>query len=231
MGVAGLMFEAHPPNFENLYNFWRCLNGIKSVWVHPPFWSTSLDRIRQDQTGSDRIRHDQTWSKVLEGSVRIGQYQTGSDRIRQDQTGSDRIRQDQTGSDMIRHVRDHVSYSIIFINKQKENIKNIKNNKYNLHLEICLDILKSFWSIIGDELLIRYHIYKEKKKGNIWIYISILYRGWSKTSLKIFKHYKLKPSFLIFKDEKAKDKVGVGDKPQFQQFDHVWSNLIKFDPI
>ena len=29
------------------------------------------------------------------------------------------------------------------------------------------------------------------------------------TSLKIFKHYKLKPSFSKIKDEKAKDKVGV----------------------
>ena len=45
-----------------------------------------------------------------------------------------------------------------------------------------------------------------------------------KTSLKIFKHYKLKPSFSIIKDEKEKDKVGVGDKPpppKFQQFDQV----------
>ena len=33
------------------------------------------------------------------------------------------------------------------------------------------------------------------------------------TSLKIFKHYKLKLSFSIIKDEKAKYKVGVGDKP------------------
>ena len=33
------------------------------------------------------------------------------------------------------------------------------------------------------------------------------------TSLKIFKHYKLKPNFSIIKDEKEKDKVGVGDKP------------------
>ena len=31
-----------------------------------------------------------------------------------------------------------------------------------------------------------------------------------RTSLKIFKHYKLKPSFSIIKDNKAKDKVGVG---------------------
>ena len=48
----------------------------------------------------------------------------------------------------------------------------------------------------------------------------------SKTSLKIFKHYKLKPSFSIFKDEKAKNKVGVGAEgqaptPKFQQFDQV----------
>ena len=45
-----------------------------------------------------------------------------------------------------------------------------------------------------------------------------------KTSLKIFKHYKLKPSFSIIKDNKAKDKVGVGDKPpppKFQQFDQL----------
>ena len=29
-----------------------------------------------------------------------------------------------------------------------------------------------------------------------------------KTSLKIFKHYKLKPSFSIFKDDEAKDMIG-----------------------
>ena len=39
--------------------------------------------------------------------------------------------------------------------------------------------------------------------------------GLTKTSLKIFKHYMLKPSFSIIKDDKAKDRagVGVGDKP------------------
>ena len=47
------------------------------------------------------------------------------------------------------------------------------------------------------------------------------------TSLKIFKHYKLKPSFSIIRDEKAKDKVGVGDKPPTTSF----NNLIKFDLI
>ena len=48
-----------------------------------------------------------------------------------------------------------------------------------------------------------------------------------KTSLKMFKHYKLKPSFSIIKDEKTKDKVGVGDKPPPPSS----NNLIKFDPI
>ena len=58
-----------------------------------------------------------------------------------------------------------------------------------------------------------------------------------KTSLKIFKHYKLKPSFSIIKDEKAKNKVGVGDKPPPQsfnnlvKFDPIWSSLIQFIPI
>ena len=48
-----------------------------------------------------------------------------------------------------------------------------------------------------------------------------------KTSLKIFKHYKLKPSFSTIKDEKEKDKVGVGDKLPPPSF----NNFIKFDPI
>ena len=58
-----------------------------------------------------------------------------------------------------------------------------------------------------------------------------------KTFLKILKHYKLKPSFAVIKDEKEKDKVGVGDKPprppppKFQQFDQVWFNLVQFNPI
>ena len=34
------------------------------------------------------------------------------------------------------------------------------------------------------------------------------------TNLKIFKHYKLKPSFSTIKHEKAKDKVGGGGSPQ-----------------
>ena len=35
------------------------------------------------------------------------------------------------------------------------------------------------------------------------------------TSLKIFKHYKLKPSFSIIKDNKILDMAGVGDKSPF----------------
>jgi hypothetical protein len=32
MGVAGLIFEAYPPNFENQYNFERCSNDIKMIF-------------------------------------------------------------------------------------------------------------------------------------------------------------------------------------------------------
>ena len=35
-----------------------------------------------------------------------------------------------------------------------------------------------------------------------------------KTSLKIFKHYKLKPSFpIMIKDNKTKGRAGVGEPP------------------
>ena len=74
------------------------------------------------------------------------------------------------------------------------------------------------------------------------------------TSLKIFKHYKLKPSFpIMIKDNKKKDRAGVGDKPpppsfvrsinpnfiqklirsemdQFR-FDPMWSILIQLDYV
>ena len=59
----------------------------------------------------------------------------------------------------------------------------------------------------------------------------------AKTSFKIFKHYKLKPSFSIIKDEKEKDKAGVGDKPpppsfnNLIKFDPIWSSLIQFDQV
>jgi hypothetical protein len=32
MGVAGLIFEPRPPDFENQYNFLRCLNNIKMIF-------------------------------------------------------------------------------------------------------------------------------------------------------------------------------------------------------
>ena len=79
------------------------------------------------------------------------------------------------------------------------------------------------------------------------------FKALKETSLKIFKHYKLKPSFSIIKDDKAKDRAGVGDKPppssfvrsinpkliqkiirtglkQFR-FDLIWSILIQLDLI
>ena len=40
------------------------------------------------------------------------------------------------------------------------------------------------------------------------------FKALKETSLKIFKHHKLKPSFsIINKDKKAKDRIGAGDKP------------------
>ena len=42
-----------------------------------------------------------------------------------------------------------------------------------------------------------------------------------KTSLKIFKHYKLKPSLSIIKEEKAKDKVGVGVELVSKELNHL----------
>ena len=71
---------------------------------------------------------------------------------------------------------------------------------------------------------VRYTITKEIENKNKTL---VLYLELMKTSLKIFKHYKLKPSFSIIKDEQAKDKVGVGDKPPPPSF----NNLIKFDLI
>ena len=65
----------------------------------------------------------------------------------------------------------------------------------------------------------RKNIHEIDSNSNCFVYFS-----W-KTSLKIFKHYKLKPSFSLIKDEKTKDKkVGVPPPPSF-------NNLIKFDPI
>ena len=33
MGVEGVIFESHPPNFENLYNFLRCSNDVKNDFL------------------------------------------------------------------------------------------------------------------------------------------------------------------------------------------------------
>ena len=46
MGVAGLIFEPHPPNFENQYNFWGCSNDAKMI-----FWFLYRFHIFKDQYG------------------------------------------------------------------------------------------------------------------------------------------------------------------------------------
>ena len=75
-------------------------------------------------------------------------------------------------------------------------------------------------------MLFLLHAIPEQREKAHWD--KSFYKVAFKTSLKIFKHYKLKPSFSIIKDEKAKkDKVGVGDQPPTPSF----NNLIKFDPI
>ena len=40
MGMAGLVFEPHPPNFQNQYNFFRCTNDITMI-----FWDLYFFRI------------------------------------------------------------------------------------------------------------------------------------------------------------------------------------------
>ena len=46
MGVAGLIFEPRPPNFENQYNFGRCSNDAKMI-----FWHLYWFQIFKDQCG------------------------------------------------------------------------------------------------------------------------------------------------------------------------------------
>ena len=43
MGVVGLMFEPHPPNFENLYNLFK--------WCYDNFLKSLLVSDFQDQCG------------------------------------------------------------------------------------------------------------------------------------------------------------------------------------
>ena len=46
MGVAGLIFEPHPLNFEDQFNFWRCSNDAKIF-----FWFLYWVQIFKDQCG------------------------------------------------------------------------------------------------------------------------------------------------------------------------------------
>ena len=84
--------------------------------------------------------------------------------------------------------------------------------------------------------------------------VMLVFTVFVNTSLKIFKHYKLKPSFpIIIKYNKTKGRAGVGDKPpppsfvrsinqNFIQklikadiiqfiFDPIWSIFIQLDLI
>ena len=45
--MAGLIFEPHPPNFGNQYNFWRCSNEVQMI-----FWFLYWYQIFKDQCGS-----------------------------------------------------------------------------------------------------------------------------------------------------------------------------------
>ena len=50
MGVAGLIFEPHPPNFQNQYNFWRFSNDVKMIVVLTKFikfWQTMMKSVFQ----------------------------------------------------------------------------------------------------------------------------------------------------------------------------------------
>ena len=106
------------------------------------------------------------------------------------------------------------------------------------------------YSYFSNEKICPLILLKEQISSYPLIVSKLYVKSWEifiRTSLKIFKHYKLKPSFSIIKDEKAKNKVRVGNKPpppsfnnlikfdpiwsSLIQFDQVWSNLIRFDPI
>ena len=78
--------------------------------------------------------------------------------------------------------------------------------------------MENSWMITSDALNFRSkHSISKFRASDV---ISTTFSKFLKTSLKIFKHYKLKPSFSIIKDEEEKDKA----TPSF-------NNLIKFDPI
>ena len=47
MGVSGLIFEPHFPNFENQYNFWRCSNDVHMIFFLFLYWF----QIFKDQCG------------------------------------------------------------------------------------------------------------------------------------------------------------------------------------
>ena len=63
-------------------------------------------------------------------------------------------------------------------------------------------------------MLFLLHAIPEQREKAHWD--KSFYKVAFKTSLKIFKHYKLKLSFSIIKDDKAKDRAEMGDKSHLQ---------------
>ena len=69
--------------------------------------------------------------------------------------------------------------------------------------------------------LYRFSVYdkiaRKRKKKSLFAIAFLSVETTKQTSLKIFKHYKLKPSFSITKDNKAKDRArGGGTSPPLQ---------------
>ena len=87
MGVAGSIFESHPKNFQNQYNFWRCSNDITMIFsylyqfqicknqcgVLRPYLEASLHQsttsiplvYHQSTTGLQLVYHQSTTSLPL----------------------------------------------------------------------------------------------------------------------------------------------------------------------
>jgi len=81
MGVAGLIFEPRPLNFENQHNFWRCLNDIKTFFLISLLVSDfqkisvsvqSMSLVNWCKNESFWKRFTCTGKKVLVGSTNAG---------------------------------------------------------------------------------------------------------------------------------------------------------------
>ena len=55
--MAGLIFEPHPPIFENQYNFWRYLNDIKMIFWYLYFFQRSVWNVQSISVACPWIVH------------------------------------------------------------------------------------------------------------------------------------------------------------------------------